>query len=161
MNLYEAEQLAGIEINKWLTNLSWSFKWNNRKTAFGVCNYRDQTIQLSKFLTQSQPESEVLDTIRHEIAHALSGSGNGHNHIWKRYCRLVGSNGKRTSKGHKIEREDRGYKWAMVDEKGKFVKGYHRRPNRNTFLSVHNMYLPARKYETLGKLKIVQMSRVL
>ena len=159
MKLSYAESLANAEIKLWLNGIGgWTFKWNNRKTAFGVCSHHNKTIQLSKFLTESQPVGEVLDTIKHEIAHALAGSGEGHGRVWKRYCKMVGCNGKRSSKS--VKAIDMGYTWAMIDSTGKIVKGYLRKPNRNTFMGVNQMYLNGRKAETLGTLQIVPFSNV-
>ena len=161
MDLYRAESLANAEIKLWLVYDTWTFKWNNRKRSFGVCDHASKTIQLSKFLTESQPIAEVLDTIKHEIAHALAGSGHGHNHVWKRYCKVVGCNGLRASKKGKVAHSDMGYTWAMVDNNGLFVKGYLRKPSRKMFATLKNRYLGGRKRETLGKLQIVPFCEIL
>jgi hypothetical protein len=46
-----------------------------------------RNLKLSKFLFDNVVEHEKIkfdDTVKHEVAHALAGAGNGHNHIWKR-----------------------------------------------------------------------------
>ena len=37
----------------------------------------------------------MRDTILHEIAHAIAGVRNGHNHVWKSVCRRIGADPKR------------------------------------------------------------------
>lgn len=94
----KAKLLAHIEMTKWgLDSPAWVFEFNNRKKTMGVCQYpsvergRPGKIMLSKHFVEHNAESEVLDTIRHEIAHALAGRGTGHGPEWKRQCLLVGA----------------------------------------------------------------------
>jgi len=56
----------------------------------GVCSYRKKTIFLSKPYTLANDESIIYEVILHEIAHAIVGIGNAHNHIWKRKCIELG-----------------------------------------------------------------------
>jgi predicted SprT family Zn-dependent metalloprotease len=51
---------------------------------------RPGRIELSKHYVLRNPEHEVLDTILHEIAHALVGPGHGHDEVWKAKCVEVG-----------------------------------------------------------------------
>ena len=71
MNLDEATSLARSEMDK--NGLQdWSFEMNyNMKTTFGRCNIWKKTISLSAILTHLNVYAQVLDTINHEIAHAL------------------------------------------------------------------------------------------
>lgn len=48
-------------------------------------------IRLSKHLVAMNPEPVVRDVILHEIAHAIAGIENGHNHVWQAACRKVGA----------------------------------------------------------------------
>ena len=154
MKLINAKKMALEEMSKWLDS-SWSFAWNRRKSAFGACHYKKKEIQLSKILTESQPIAEVLDTIRHEIAHALSGPGTGHGYIWKENCRKVGANPVRAAKRIKATREDLGARWVVICPEGKIHKTYLRNPNRNTFDEIKKWYVKGRKSETLGKLNLI------
>lgn len=68
----------------------WTFKLDNAKRRFGVCRYGPKIISMSRELIKVNDEAQFMDTLLHEIAHALVGSGHGHNHIWKAKCREIG-----------------------------------------------------------------------
>lgn len=95
MKLEDAKALAElwIEFHK-LTN-GWSFKFDNAKCRFGLCSFRKKTISLSRHLVELNSESEVEETILHEIAHALVGPRHGHDLVWKKKALAIGCNGKR------------------------------------------------------------------
>jgi hypothetical protein len=56
----------------------WTIVADRAKTRAGVCRYSRREIGISGPLTTLHDESEVLDTILHEIAHALVGPRHGH-----------------------------------------------------------------------------------
>lgn len=154
MNLHEAEQLAKIEMSKHLWGTSWSFSWNKRKRSFGLCNYRKQEIQLSSFLTPTQPDSDVLDTIRHEIAHALT-PGAGHGRKWKLVAMRLGATPLSTSSSDTMTTEERNPTWVMVAPGGKIVKEYYRKPASKMFARVGRMWVTGQQAATQGKLQLV------
>lgn len=81
-----------------LTRRGWRFGWLNSVRTMGQCQYTlggGGFIKLSRKLVAVAPESEVRDTILHEIAHALVGPGHHHNHIWRRQALAIGCNGQR------------------------------------------------------------------
>ena len=91
MNLMTAYNLAYDLLKEHgLYQKGWSFQWDNAKSRFGVCKYRSQVIGLSKPLTLANDETQVRDTILHEIAHALT-PGAGHGPEWKRMCIKIGA----------------------------------------------------------------------
>ena len=47
----------------------------------------------TKFLRKANDE-EIIDTVLHEIAHAIVGPGQGHNLIWKKKAIEIGCSGK-------------------------------------------------------------------
>jgi predicted SprT family Zn-dependent metalloprotease len=69
----------------------WSFAFNRRKRSLGLCLFHIRTIELSVYLILRNPDEEILDTILHEIAHALVGPGHGHDAVWKRKCLEIGA----------------------------------------------------------------------
>ena len=73
---------------------SWSFKFDSSKRRFGVCKYRTRTISMSKVLCKMNDEPAVKDTILHEIAHALVGTGHHHDSSWRKLALEIGCNGK-------------------------------------------------------------------
>jgi len=95
MDLFEAKKIA-IELMQkhGVLDMRYYFQFNNRKRAAGLCSYRKRTIELSKHITALADEKDVIDTIIHEIAHALCPRQN-HNHIWKAKYLELGGNGKR------------------------------------------------------------------
>ncbi len=99
MNLHDAERLVKTcmeEHSRVYPELSgWTFRWNTRKTSLGLCNPYAKTIELSKVWTKAGDWDNVRDTILHEIAHVLAGCHNGHNHVWKAFCRKLGANPER------------------------------------------------------------------
>jgi len=69
----------------------WGFAFNRRKRALGLCRYETRAIELSIYLVDQNGPEEVVDTILHEIAHALVGHGHGHDAVWKRKCLEIGA----------------------------------------------------------------------
>ena len=89
MNLREAQTLARTAMDAHGLH-DWSFGFNRRKGAFGICRYRHKRIELSAILTEHGDRAQVIQTIGHEIAHALAGQGTGHGPIWKAQMRAMG-----------------------------------------------------------------------
>lgn len=74
----------------------WDVEVSNHKKTYGMCLYGAKTILISKYLIAADNESEIMDTIYHEVAHALT-PGDGHGPAWKRKCIELGGSGKRLS----------------------------------------------------------------
>jgi predicted SprT family Zn-dependent metalloprotease len=89
MNLYAARHLAGA-LMKQHGLVDWSFRFDHARRRFGSCRCRLKLITLSRPLTFLNDETQVRDTILHEIAHALT-PGAGHGDLWKRKCREIGA----------------------------------------------------------------------
>jgi predicted SprT family Zn-dependent metalloprotease len=91
MELWNARRLAEQLMEK--HGLSgeggYRFVWDNAKRRFGCCFIHRKLISLSKPLTLLNEETDVRDTILHEIAHALTPT-HGHNAVWKAKCREIG-----------------------------------------------------------------------
>lgn len=73
----------------------WIIEWDRAKRRKGQTDYVKRTISLSYEYVRLNPESVVRNTILHEIAHALVGSGNGHNEVWRQKFISIGGNGQR------------------------------------------------------------------
>jgi predicted SprT family Zn-dependent metalloprotease len=69
----------------------WKFVLNNKMTnaTFGMCKYAPKEIHLNKKASLILKEDEVINTIIHEIAHALT-KGHDHDEVWKAKCRELG-----------------------------------------------------------------------
>lgn len=70
---------------------NWEFRLDNAKQRAGLCDFYKKRISLSKYYLESSDDDFVLDTIKHEIAHALAGPKAGHGPLWKAKCLEVGA----------------------------------------------------------------------
>jgi predicted SprT family Zn-dependent metalloprotease len=103
MKLNEVQALAISLMDQYgLLDKGWYFKFNNRKTSFGVCKGRKKAIELSKPLCELNGLYEVNDVILHEIAHALVGVKQGHNDVWKRKCIEIGAKPERCYSSERV-----------------------------------------------------------
>lgn len=101
MDLTDAARIAkGLMIQHGLKG--WQFTFDRATRRFGYCDYRKQRISLSVSLVQLNTNEHVIDTILHEIAHALCGPGNGHNQKWKETAARIGCKPKRCYTGEVI-----------------------------------------------------------
>ena len=73
---------------------NWGFKFDLAKRRFGCCDYRNRTITLSKHLVLLNSPERVINTILHEIAHALT-PGHHHDDVWRRKAIEIGYTGER------------------------------------------------------------------
>lgn len=145
MNIKKLENFANKQLAKHgLTD--WSFAWNNTKRSTGKCRYRNKTIYLSKICAPLQSEEASMNTIIHEVAHALT-PGEGHSDVWMAKFIAIGGSGERWAVNTPPP-----YTWVMEFE-GVLAKGYYRKPTV-AMRKLSETYLKGRKEETLGKLVI-------
>lgn len=101
MKLEDARHLAEEELRRHgLDEKGWRFEFDRARVRFGSCNYDRKVVTLSPHLTRLNGVDDVLDTIRHEIAHALAGRGTWHGERWKRAAQAVGCRPERCYGGH-------------------------------------------------------------
>lgn len=81
----------------------WGFKYSNTRRRLGGCVLDEKYIELSKHYVILNDFENIDDTLRHEIAHALTLEEYGHRYAlkggipphgkeWKKYCRVTGAN---------------------------------------------------------------------
>jgi predicted SprT family Zn-dependent metalloprotease len=75
----------------------WSFAFNRSKIQMGCCCFRLKVIKLSRHFVERNSYDLIQDTLLHEIAHALVGSGHGHDSVWKAMCLRIGAKPERLS----------------------------------------------------------------
>jgi predicted SprT family Zn-dependent metalloprotease len=90
MDLLSAAQLARRLMRSHGVSSRWQFAFDGAIRRFGNCNYGRRQITLSAPLTLLNDESQVRDTILHEIAHALAPARAGHGPAWKAIARSIG-----------------------------------------------------------------------
>jgi predicted SprT family Zn-dependent metalloprotease len=89
MELSEAQEVATRLIE--LHGLSgWTFRFNRNKRRLGVCKQDSKQIELSEHYVIRNSSEHVIDTILHELAHALVGTEHGHDDVWKDMCIRLG-----------------------------------------------------------------------
>lgn len=90
MNLLKAKELCEELMGIYGLGKVWRFKWIRAWNTYGRCSKITRTIQLSKHFVEVNDESEVRNTILHEIAHAKCHKS-GHNKFWKAWCIKLGA----------------------------------------------------------------------
>ena len=90
MTRIEASEMLRNELDKHGLG-DWSVRLNqNADSRFlGLCSYKDKCIILSAHHIDIHPTPDVINTIKHEVAHALT-PGNGHNDVWAAKAKEIG-----------------------------------------------------------------------
>jgi len=91
MTRIEATHFLRTELNN--NGLAdWSVRLNQNANShfLGLCSHKDKCIILSAHHIDIHPTEDVKNTIRHEVAHALVGPGQGHNDVWASMARTIG-----------------------------------------------------------------------
>lgn len=69
----------------------WTFALSSTRRRLGVCKYRLKRIEVAEFYARNNPEESVLDTLLHEVAHALAGPSAKHGPKWKAVAVRLGA----------------------------------------------------------------------
>lgn len=78
-----------------LTAKGWTVKYDGAKTRAGCCFYDTKVISFSRHFAEDAvtTDAEFMDTVLHEIAHALVGHAVGHGPVWKQKAVDIGCSG--------------------------------------------------------------------
>ena len=90
MDLKELAEIASREMTKHGLQ-GWTFALANAKRQLGVCKYRKKRIEIAEYYALNSPPESVLDTLLHEIAHAIAGPAAGHGPAWKAIAIRLGA----------------------------------------------------------------------
>ena len=71
--------------------VGWTFTFGDSKRRLGACKYRVKRIEIAEYYAANSPEEHVMDTLRHEIAHALAGPGAAHGPAWQTIAVRLGA----------------------------------------------------------------------
>ena len=154
MNPAEALELLQSKLSEHgLTARGWTGSLDNAERRFGICRPAQKEISISRTLAALNPEEEVLDTILHEIAHALAAietrENCGHDERWKAICRRIGARPERCYDSDEVKAPDA--PWVLAHQQtGEIFSHYHRKPNKD----LSQTFIRGRKKETLGQLEV-------
>lgn len=73
-----------------LSEDGWTYNPTKDKRRLGICNYKTKVIGVSEPLAELFGEEEALQTVRHEVAHAIAGQGAGHGPTWEKVVKTLG-----------------------------------------------------------------------
>lgn len=80
----EREMAKHIDLNVW------SLEFDNAKTRAGVCKHGPKIIGLSRLFIDVSTDEEIMQTLLHEIAHAMVDAKAGHNQKWRDTATSIG-----------------------------------------------------------------------
>lgn len=90
MERNQASQLLRQELdNNGLSNWKIRITTDPNVPYLGLCIYKDSTIILNAHHVDLHPDAEIIDTIKHEVAHALTPN-HGHDDVWSTKARELG-----------------------------------------------------------------------
>jgi predicted SprT family Zn-dependent metalloprotease len=130
-----------------LLNRGWQFKLDSAKRRHGVCRRWCRTISISEAVTLLNSEDEVLDTILHEIAHAIAPAGAHHGPQWKLVAREVGARPQRCASTSSVSVP---HLWEGYCSDCPAIAKRHRMPNDN--MRTTGYHTPCRGKSNRGKL---------
>lgn len=90
MDLKELESIAARELARHGLH-GWTFALAKAKRRLGVCKYKEKRIEIAEYYARHSPEESVLDTLLHEVAHAIAGPAAGHGPRWKAVAARLGA----------------------------------------------------------------------
>ena len=82
-----ADNAAGID----LLAKGWAYEPYDRKRSIGSCFYERKVISVSSYFAPFLDHADVLNVLKHEIAHAIVGAEHGHGPSWIRIATLLGA----------------------------------------------------------------------
>lgn len=94
------------EVNMQLNRLGlyaqgWRFHLIHAKRTLGMCRYKKRQICVSSNHIRLNPKDQIMNTIFHELAHAIT-PGDGHGKRWKQACVKLGAKPERVSSVAKV-----------------------------------------------------------
>ncbi len=72
----------------------WTIRFDHAQRRAGACYFDKKVLSFSTKFLRNANNDDIIDTVLHEIAHAIVGPGQGHNLIWKKKAIEIGCSGK-------------------------------------------------------------------
>jgi predicted SprT family Zn-dependent metalloprotease len=80
----ELFRLHGLDVR------GWRLEFRNFANRLGCCSSQHKIIAINAYYAENNEEGVVLDTLVHEVAHALVGPVRGHDLVWKAMALKLG-----------------------------------------------------------------------
>ena len=94
----EAARLFEAERRRAGVSEEWRLRFSGRmRSTLAMCRLGCKEIQLNSRYAAVAPEEQLVNTIRHELAHVLAGPMAGHGHKWALCCAWLNCSGERCS----------------------------------------------------------------
>src|SRR3954465_9999330 len=90
MDLKQLETIVAEELRQHGLR-GWTFGLARTRRRLGVCKYGAKRIEIAEYYARNSPEESVLDTLRHEIGHAIAGPAAKHGPRWKAVAVRLGA----------------------------------------------------------------------
>ena len=125
LTLADIEDLAHAALAEHgLDEAGWTFRWDNAKRRLGSCTHARKEITLSRpIFAKEANRDDALDTILHEVAHALLPVFVGHGARWRAKALELGARPEACATV--VDRPD--YLWVAECDCDA-THGFHRRP---------------------------------
>ena len=81
---------AEREMAKHIDLSVWRLEFDNAKTRAGVCKHDPKVIGLSRLFIEVSTDEVIMQTVLHEIAHAMNGAKVGHGKKWRDTATSIG-----------------------------------------------------------------------
>ncbi len=146
----------------------WTMAWDRAVKRLGCCHLSEKFVSLSRYFVEAYLEKDqelIRRTVLHELAHVRAWEKyheRGHGTAWRRACAELGIAGERSvcaceDFGPSVPGRERKAHYALCHkETGEIYRYYYRKPKLNERRLMH-CYMPGRKKETYGKLKLVEL----
>jgi len=88
---YDAQQLCDKKLKEYgLYQKGWRTVFSKDEKNIGRCWHDVKRIELSIIHLNARSEADLMDTIIHEIAHAIVGAKVAHGPVWEEQCKKMG-----------------------------------------------------------------------
>jgi len=138
-----------------LSELGWTGALDNALRRFGSCSRHAKRITLSRHLATINTDEETLDTVLHEVAHALAWVEHdedcGHDGRWQAIASRVGARPERTVDAEETS-SVAGAFYLVHSDTGEVFRSFYKRPQDRDLAET---WIRGRRSETEGKLAVI------